>query len=329
MENQPPKDQLVHHISSLVTKANQRIQRYLRQTPVDYSYYLSHLTQNQVYLKLENFQLTGSFKIRGALNKILSLGPKARQTKLITASSGNHGVAFAWCIREFALNGEIYLPRTVPANKLEHLQFMEVPFKLVGDDCVVAEEKAKEQAQKNCHIYISPYNDWEIIAGQGTIGLELTRQLSSIDAVFVPVGGGGLISGIAGFLKNCFPSVKIIGCQPENSAVMYHSLQAGSILDLPSQPTISDGTAGGIEKEALTFKICRALVDDFVLLKEEEIIAAIRLLLEQHYLLIEGAGALSVAAFLKNKAQYRNQSIILVLSGARLSPGMLRKIYTT
>lgn len=329
MNNVFQAGRLSPHLAQLVDQAAMQIQPYLRLTPVEYSYYLSHSSHNRVYLKLENFQLTGSFKIRGALNKILSLGDKIRQAKLLTASSGNHGAAFAWCIQQFDLDGEIFLPKTVPSNKLEQLQLMGVPFRLTGDDCVVAELQAKEEARKKGCIFISPYNDWQIIAGQGTIGLELSRQIPSIDVVFVPVGGGGLISGIAGYLKNNSPSVKIIGCQPENSAVMYHSLQAGTILDLPSQPTVSDGTAGGIEKEALTFKICQSLVDDFVLLKEEEILAAIKLLLEKHHLLIEGAGALSVAAFLKNQSQYKNQSIVLVLSGARLSPETLRKIYST
>jgi len=328
MKDFPPESQLKAHITQLVEQASARIQPYLRLTPVEYSYYLSHISQNHVYLKLENFQLTGSFKIRGALNKILSLGDKIHQTKLFTASSGNHGAAFAWCVRQFKLKGEIFLPQTVPTNKVEQLQLMGVSFRLTGNDCVIAELQAKEEARKKGYIFISPYNDWQIIAGQGTIGLELSQQIPAIEAVFVPVGGGGLISGLAGYLKNHSPSVKIIGCQPENSAVMYHSLQAGEILDLPSHPTISDGTAGGIDKEALTFPICQALVDEFVLLKEEEILAAVKLLLEKHHLLIEGAGALSVAAFLKTQTQYKNQSIVLILSGARLSPDILQKIYS-
>lgn len=311
-----------------ILQANERIHAYIRQTPVDYSFYLSQETNSDVYLKLENVQLTGSFKIRGALNKILALGQRASQTKLITASSGNHGAAFAWCIHRFSLQGEIFLPRTVPEPKINHLRLFQIPLKLVGDDCVQAEIKAKETAIQNGNIFISPYNDEDIIAGQGTIGLELAEQIQNLDAVIVPVGGGGLISGIASYLKHRFPSIKIIGCQPENSAVMYHSLKAGKILDLPSEPTVSDGTAGGIEPGAITFTLCQELVDEMVLLREDEILQAIKLLIERHHLLVEGAGALSVAALLKNKNRFQGQSIALILSGARLSTEVLQKSFS-
>lgn len=173
---------------------------------------------------------------------------------------------------------------------------------------------------------MSPYNDLQVIAGQGTIGSELERQLKSVDAVFVPVGGGGLISGIAGFMKSGSEPIEIIGCQPYNSAVMYESIKAGSILDLESKPTISDGTAGGIEAETITLPMCRDLVDTWILLSEKEIIEALKLILTKHYLLIEGAAALSVAAFLKDKDKFKGKTVVLVLSGCKISIETLKEI---
>ncbi len=323
------KETFSRKIYNQVPKAKERISPYIRQTPLDYSYYLSQETDSNVYLKLENIQLTGSFKIRGALNKILALGNEAFQTKLITASSGNHGAAFAWCVKRFSLDGEIFLPRTVPPAKIKHLQLLKIPLNQVGDDCVQAEVKAKETALEKGYVFISPYNDEDIIAGQGTVGYELAQQLQSLDVVIVPIGGGGLISGVAAYLKHNFPSITIIGCQPEKSAVMYHSLKAGKILELPSEPTISDGTAGGIEPGSITFSLCQELVDEVVLLKEEEILQAIKLLIEHHHLLVEGAGALSVATLLKNKNRWTGKSVALILSGARLSSEALQKIYAS
>jgi threonine dehydratase len=173
---------------------------------------------------------------------------------------------------------------------------------------------------------MSAYNDLQVLAGQGTIGLELERQLKSIDAVIVPVGGGGLISGVAGYLKSRREFIEIIGCQPHNSCVMYESIKAGRLLDLESKPTISDGSAGGIEPGAITFALCRDLVDSWVVLSEEEIIGAIKLILRKHYLLIEGAAALGVAAFLKDKKRLKGKTVVLVITGKKISLETLKEI---
>lgn len=307
-------------------RAEANIRRYIRETPLEHSQYLSRESGSQVYLKLENLQLTGSFKLRGALNKVLSLTPDEKERGIITASSGNHGMAFAFITQKFDLNGTIYLPETASPAKLEALRSYGLSLILTGDDCIKAERAARRAAEEQGLIFISPYNDPQVIGGQGTIGIELERQLDGIDAVFVPVGGGGLITGIAGYLKHRFPGVRIYGCQPENSCIMYESLLAGHIIDKDSLPTISDGTAGGIETDTMTFAPCQELVDGFILLREEEIKSALRLILEKQHVLVEGAAALTVAAFLKKQADLKAANIVLILSGAKISLDTLRSI---
>lgn len=302
-----------------VLAAEKRIRSYIRRTPLEFSPALSRTGDASVHLKLENFQLSGSFKLRGAMNKLLSLSNEERSRGVVTASSGNHGAACAYAFQQFGVAGTIYLPETASTAKIDALRLYDAELKLHGRDIVEAERIARQVAEKENRVFLSPYNDPLVIGGQGTIGLELEEQVENIDAVIVPVGGGGLIAGIAGYLKSVNRAITVVGCQPENSAVMAHSLQAGQILDEESQPTLSDGTAGGIEQGSITFELCRDLVDDFVLLSEEEIRTALRLILQNHHLLLEGSGALSVAAFLQQKKQWKGKNVVLVLSGSKIS----------
>jgi threonine dehydratase len=306
--------------------AENRIRKHIRETPAEHSPYLSQLGTCNVYLKCENLQLTGSFKLRGAVNKLLSFSKEELEQGLMTASSGNHGVAFAWLMKKFALKGTIILPETTAPTKIESLQLFGVGIEQFGDDCIKAERFGRQSARTEGLTYIPPYNDPQIIGGQGTIGIELTRQVPKIDCVLVPVGGGGLIAGIAGYLKSENKNIEIIGCQPENSAVMYESIKAGQILDLESKPTISDGSAGGIEQDSITFPICQELVNDFIILTEDEIISAIKLILEKHYMLVEGAAVLSVAALIKYKNRFQGKNVVLILSGSKISLETLKKI---
>jgi threonine dehydratase len=306
--------------------AEDKIRNYIRETPTEHSIFLSRLGSCNVYLKCENLQLTGSFKLRGAVNKLLSFSKEELERGLMTASSGNHGVAFAWLMNKFDLKGTIILPETTAPTKIDTLHAYGVNIEQHGDDCIKAERYGRQKARDQGLSYIPPYNDPQIIGGQGTIGIELTRQVPDVDCVVVPVGGGGLIAGIAGFLKSKNPDIEILGCQPENSAVMYASVKAGQILDLESKPTISDGSAGGIEPDSITFPICQELVDDFILLTEENIISALKLILEKQYLLVEGAGALSVAAFIKQIDRFKGKNVVLILSGSKISLDTLRQI---
>ncbi|MGB5341597.1 MAG: pyridoxal-phosphate dependent enzyme, partial [Thermoanaerobaculia bacterium] len=234
-------------------EADTRIQGYIRETPLESSAWLSQLADCEVHLKLENLQVTGSFKLRGAANRLLTLSSGERANGVVTASTGNHGSAVAYLLRAFGWPGTIYVPKTISAAKLGALERLEANLELHGDDGVEAEIRARQVAHGSSRYYVSPYNDLQIIAGQGTVALEIERQLGDVEVVVVPVGGGGLISGIAGVFKAEHPETEIIGCQPTNSAVMHHTIHAGKLLELDSHPTLADGAAGGIESDAITF----------------------------------------------------------------------------
>lgn len=314
------------NIKKEALEAEERIREHIRETPVEYSPYLSRLGNCRVFLKLENVQISGSFKLRGATNKILSLNKQQKDRCIATASSGNHGAAFAYLLHKFALKGMIYLPDYASQAKIEILRLYGADLKIYGSDCVQTEYFAREEAERNGFVYVPPYNDVKIIGGQATVGIELVRQLEKFDTVLIPVGGGGLISGIAGYLKSLDNKIEIIGCQPENSAVMYESIKAGKIVEMESKPTLSDGSAGGIEKGSITFDICKNYVDDFILVSEEEIEEAIKLCIEKHYMLVEGAGALSVASLIKEKERFNKKKVVLIISGSKISLSLLREI---
>ncbi|MGD9346200.1 MAG: pyridoxal-phosphate dependent enzyme, partial [Candidatus Aminicenantes bacterium] len=210
--------------------------------------------------------------------------------------------------------------------KINAIRQFDVKIQFYGDDCGLTEVYAREMADETGQVYISPYNDPKVIGGQGTIGIELERQMDRIHAVYVCVGGGGLIGGIAGYLKSGDKNIQIIGCQPENSAVMYESIKAGRIIEMTSQPTLSDGSAGVLEPGAITFEICRDYVDDFICVSEQQIKDAILFVLEKHNMIIEGAAAVAVAAFLKNKERFSGKKVVVVISGAKISLETLKNI---
>ncbi len=307
-------------------KAEKRIRSYIRKTPLEYSPFLSKEGKNKTYLKLENLQLTGSFKIRGAINKILSLTLEDREKGVITSSSGNHGAAFAYIAEKLAIDGTIYLPKNASKAKIASLKSYGVNLEFYGYDCVQTETHARNLSLEQGVVFVSPYNDSEIIAGQATIGIELLEQLADTDVVLVPVGGGGLISGIAGYLKSVNKNIEVIGCQPINSAIMNESIKQGKIVTIESLDTISDGTAGGIEENSITFNFCKKYVDDFILVSELEIKESIRLVLQHHHMLIEGAAALTVSSYLKNKSKFKGKNVVLVISGAKISLEKLKEI---
>jgi threonine dehydratase len=313
-------------VRECVEQAERTIRPYVRETPLDISPALGALTGGEVRLKLECAQLTGSFKLRGALNKYLSLSPEQKERGVLTASSGNHGAAVAYVLERFGGKGVIYLPETVAPAKLAAIRAHGAQVVLHGKDGVEAEHLARRTGEETGQVYISPYNDPLVVGGQGTIAIELLRQMESVDALLVPVGGGGLVGGIAGYLKAMRPGIEIIGCQPEHSRVMYESVQAGDIVERPSLPTLADGTAGGVEPGAVTFPLCRDLVDEWILVSEEEIARAIALMLEEHYLLVEGAAALPVAALSQRKERFAGRAVALVLSGKRISTAVLREV---
>jgi len=301
-----------------VLEAEERIRPFIRETPLEFSHYLSDLGACRVYLKLENLQITGSFKLRGAVNKLLSLSDEERARGLVTASSGNHGAAFAYALEKFGCKGRIYLPEYASPAKVEALRLLGADIAFHGNDCVLTEAFAKGEAERLGMFWVSPYNDAKIVGGQGTIAVELERQAGRFDTVLVPVGGGGMASGVGGYLKSGDGDVEIIGCLPQHSPVMYESVKAGRIVEMESKPTLSDGTAGGLETGSITFDLCRRFIDDYVLLSEDEIAAALRLVIEKHHMLIEGSAALPVAAFIKSRERFAGRDVVLVLSGAKI-----------
>jgi threonine dehydratase len=313
-------------IKTDVLQAAQRIHPYVRETPLDYSPVLSHMADAQVFLKLENLQDTGSFKLRGAMNKLLTLTPEQRSQGIVTASSGNHGAAVAFGISKLQIPGLIFVPETASSTKVQAIRQFGANVQFYGTDAADTEHHAFTYANHHGMVYVAPYNDRQVLSGQGTIALEIIRQAPTLDAVFVSVGGGGLISGIAGYLKAVNPSIQIIGCSPENSPVMAASIKAGHIVEMTSHPTLSDGTAGGIEPNAITFDICRRLVNDFVLVSEADIAAAMRWMMETHHQLIEGAAGVAIAAFLQTKEQFRHQTVAIVICGANISLQTLKSI---
>jgi len=316
-----------------VLEAENRIRDYVRETPVEASPVLSRLGAAQVHLKLENYQLTGSFKVRGAMNRLLAMTPAERRSGFVAASSGNHGAAVAYAQKLLDCPGFIVVPEDAAPAKIEAIRALGAEVLVHGSDCVIAERYARRQAAERGMIYLSPYNDPRVVGGQGTIAVELSRQLERIDTVYVSVGGGGLISGMASVLKALDPEVEMVACSPARSAVMIESLRAGKILELASRPTLSDGTAGGVEQGAITFELCQRYVDRHVLVSEREIERAMKLVIEHHHMLVEGAAGVAVAAFLKDSLAQegdriadRNQNVVIVLCGANVGFDTLRKI---
>jgi threonine dehydratase len=309
-----------------VLAAEQRIRPYVRETPLDYSLALSQQYDAKVCLKLENLQHTGSFKLRGAMNKLLSLTSEEKARGVITASTGNHGAATAYGLRALQLSGTIFVPENASPTKVAAIQRYGANIETHGVNCLETELYAQKYAREHGLTYISPYNDPQVIAGQGTIGVEMMRQTEKIDAVFISVGGGGLISGIAGYLKQVIPAVKVIGCLPENSPEMAWAVKAGHHVQVEPKPTLSDGTAGGFEPGAMTFELCQQFVDEYVLVSEAEIAAALRWMLETHHQLIEGAAGVAIAGFEKLHQKFRGQTVVIVLCGANISLSTLKQV---
>jgi len=314
------------NIINEVIAAEKRIRSHIRETILDYSPYYSKLAGANVYFKLENLQYTGSFKVRGAMNKVLSLTPAERDRGVVTASTGNHGAATAFSLGKFNASGIVFVPQDAAAGKVQAIERLGAQVRYHGDDGAVTEAHARQYARDNRLTYISPYNDPQVIGGQGTIAVELAKQLDQIDMVFIALGGGGLISGVAGYLKSIQPDVRIIGCSPENSQVMIESVKAGQILNLASLPTLSDGTAGGIEPNSITFGLCRDLVDDYETVSEAEIKESLRQYLQVHHILIEGSAAVALAACVKQGDRLAGKNVVVILCGANISVETLKEI---
>ena len=317
------------NVREAVLRAERRIRPYIRETPLEYSFTLSEFAGCNVFLKLENLQFTGSFKVRGAVNRLLTLNANERANGVVTASTGNHGMAVAYGLKQLGIEGVVYVPENASSQKVEMLGYYGAGIRFHGQECAEAESYARREARRRGSVYISPYNDPEVVAGQGTIAVELLRQLDHVDFVFASVGGGGLISGIAGYLKEVNAGTRIIGCLPRNSPTMAESIKAGRIVETRILPTLSDGTAGGIEPGAITFDLCSRYVDDWALVTEDEIQEAMKLIFERHRLVVEGAAGVSVASFLRARDVFEGDSgvnVVLIVCGGNVDVPTFKQI---
>ena len=313
-------------INQNVIVASKKINKYIRRTPFERSAMISDLTGADVWLKMENQQHTGSFKFRGAINKMLSLSESERESGIYAASTGNHGAAVAYACQLLKVPCIIYVPENSSEAKLINMKNFGAEIIVHGKDCMDGELKAREVANNTGGIYLSPYNDLEVVAGQGTIGKEIESQCNGLDSIIVSVGGGGLISGVGGYLKSIWPDIEIIAASPENHAVMIKSLDAGEIIKISPVPTISDGTAGGVEDQSITFDMCKEFVDHRVLLTEQEIEKGIVHLIEKERVLVEGAAGTAIAALIKMKEHLEGKRVGVIICGRNISLEVLRKI---
>jgi threonine dehydratase len=289
------------------------------------SHFLSKLCDGDVWLKLEELQVTNSFKPRGAFNRLLHLSAEEKGG-IITASAGNHGQAVAYAAQKLYVSAKIIVPETTPKIKIDGIRKYCAELVLFGDTYDEAEQKAKELALKDGRAYISPYDDELIIAGHGTIGLEIIEALPNVDAVLVPVGGGGLISGISITVKSIKPSVQVIGVQSEASPVMYESLRVGRIVEARNAETIAEGLAGGIEKDSMTFKIAQEHVDEMLLVREETIRRAVYLLWTQEKQVAKGSGAAAIAPIMENKSKFAGKTVVAVITGGNIDAELFQSI---
>jgi len=302
-----------------ILDAEARIRPQILETPLIESRELSKLINGKVYLKLESEQYTGSFKARGSLNKLMSLNAHERKRGVITASTGNHALGYARALEITKIAGTVYLPENASKAKIAALENYPVELKFHGNDSLTTEIFAKEMAQEQGRVWVSPYNDPQVIGGQGTIGIELDRQLKDIDDVLITIGGGGLISGIGTYLKKVRKGISIVGCQPQNSPEMTQSLKAGKIVNMDHPlETLSDGSAGGIEEGSITFPICQSVVDDTILVSEQEIADAIKYMAHRHHKIIEGAAGVAVACLVRKKEKFAGRTAVIVICGANI-----------
>ena len=319
-----PAERLTSAADSVVA-ASERLASYGLETPI----LPARCLAPHAHHKCENLQRTGSFKIRGALNKVLRLTPEERDRGVVTSSTGNHGLAVAEALRLVGGRGTVVVSALASSYKIERLTAAGLEVVVSGADPMAAELAARALGEREGRVYISPYNDADVMAGQGTVAVELLEQCPDVEAVFVSVGGGGLISGIASYLKSVRPDVLIVACWPEQARAMYESVRAGRLIEVPDEPTLSDATAGNIEPGAITFPYCRELIDELVLVSEADIAAAMRDVMLIDHLVIEGAAGVAVAGwrrFTAGRPRLADRQSVIVLCGGNVSAATLAEV---
>jgi threonine dehydratase len=307
-----------------IRHARERIASIVRRSPLVYSAALSERAGTPVHLKLENLQETGSFKVRGAANRMLQLTAEEKTQGVVTVSTGNHGRAVAYVASRLGIPAVICMSERVPAGKVEAIRGLGAEVVLHGEGYDEAERHSFRLERERGLVRIEGFDDPFVIAGQGTIGLELLEDLPGIDTVIVPLSGGGLISGIALALKSVERLIRVVGVSQDRAPVMVHSLRAGRPIELPEEETLADALAGGIGLDNRhTFRMVRELVDETVLVTEEEIASGIVFALEQDRLVVEGGGAVGIAALLHGHVSGLGRTVAVVVSGGNISSGLL------
>ena len=320
------RQRLIDATAARARQAAERTAERFQHTPLRRSVSFGEDLGAEVFFKLENVQTTGSFKLRGATNRLLTLSDEQRASGCVAASSGNHGAAVACAMQQLGVAGVIFVPEQTSSAKVEKIRSYGGDVRFFGSDGLDTEQHAREFAESHGMFYLSPYNDEEVIAGQGTCGIEIISDLPDVDAVFVAVGGGGLVGGVGSVLKAHNPDIEVYGCQPLASPVMTRSIEAGEILDIPSEPTLSDGTAGGIEAGAITFSLNQAVVDDWVVVDERQIAAAMRVFMTREKDVIEGAAGVAIAGLLARAPAVAGKKVVVVICGGNISAEMLTSV---
>ncbi len=313
-----------------VNAARHRLEGIAQHTPLEPSPELTEATgAAEVRLKREEVQPTGAFKTRGAHNKVAVVAEERPEAALVTASSGNHGIAVATAAIRHGMRLTVLVGHSISPAKLERLRALEtsrVTVELSGDDTDAAEAEARRRDDAGQAIYIPPYNDPEVVAGQATVGVEILADWPEVDTIVVPIGGGGLISGIGLWAKAVKPGLRLIGVQPSASPPMYGYFATGSTDPMPIAPTLADGVAGNIERDSITWKMCRQLVDEVAVVEEEAIATAMRWAVEVPHLLLEGSAVLGIAALQAGQLAAAGRRIAVVTTGRNVTAELLRGV---
>jgi threonine dehydratase len=309
-----------------IVLAQQRLSPYLQPTPLIYSEALSERSGAKVWLKLECRQPTGSFKVRGALSKLMALGDEVRDKGVVAASAGNHGLGVAYAAKALGLNKTtIFVPCSAPTAKVTKLARFPIHLHQVGETYEDAHQAAEAFAQNNGAIYLPAYDDPQVIAGAGTCGLEIMTILPEVETIIVPVGGGGLVAGVAVAAIGINPACQIVGVQPEASPAAKLSFEQNRPIDpYDHAPTIADGLAGGFGVHP--FYIARTMIDKILLFSETELRRAVFTLIDQEQLVVEASGAIAIAPLLAGGREWQDQTIVCILSGANIDCGLLADI---
>lgn len=305
------------------SSAKKRVDKVINKTHLFYSQSFSEQANNNIYIKPENLQKTGAFKLRGAYNKLSKLDRELAKKGIITASAGNHAQGVAFSAKKLGMKAVICMPEHTPMIKVEGTLKYGAEVVLYGDSFDACKEHSLKLAKEKGYTFIPPFDDLDVIEGQGTIGLEIIQELKNVDYIIVPVGGGGLISGISKCIKEISPLIKIIGVEPYSARSMKESIKRGKIVTLDGVDTIADGTAVA-KVGKLNYKICKENVDDWITVTDEEILMAFIKLIEKHKLVAEPSGCLSLAAI--DKLNFFNKNVVCLVSGGNIDMAFISQL---